>query len=230
MSKSTSKKSPSLPSRSELPTVEKSRFSLRVLRGEKPGSLFRLPAEGELTVGRTRGTLCFPTDASLSDPHALLAIRQGRLALRVLPTVGGVYRRLRGEAQIESGALFSVGCHHLRFVGKLPDVEEKIFGATHTKALYGVEELLSGGISGRRAVRPAPRLIIGSGGCDLAFSGDSSLQGRHCELSFEQKGTFLRDLGSVDGTFLRLMEEEEVLLEQGDTLRIGAQFLLIEVE
>ena len=42
------------------------------------------------------------------------------------------------------------------------------------------------------------------------------------------KGTFLRDLGSEDGTFLRLPVGEPIELEEGDCLRLGDQILVVE--
>jgi hypothetical protein len=205
----------------------KDRFGLRVLRGERPDALFLLPAEGDVAVGRAQ----FPTDEAIDAPHAIFSIFQGRLVLRVLPTIGGVYRRLRDEARIEPGALFSVGGHHLRFLGKLPMPQEKIFGAPRPKALYGVEELLSGGIAGRRIVRPTPRLTIGTSGCDfnLPRSPDAAIQERHCELAIEKEACLLRDLDSASGTFLRLAEGESFSIEAGEELRIGAQFLRVEM-
>lgn len=230
MSPDTSRMAQPTPPQPRAAPAQGASLGLRVLRGERPGALFRLGSGGDYLVGRTRGALAFPTDASLSDPHALFMAGQGWLALRVFPTRAGVYRRLIGEAQIGPGALFSVGHHHLRFLGRLPQPggEASAGRASGRRALYGVEELLRGAIAGRRAVRPAPRLIIGNGGCDLDFAGDPLVQARHCELSFEAKGTFLRDLGSADGTFLRVPDDEELLLEPGDCLRIGAQFLEVE--
>lgn len=230
MSPNTSANAPPTPSHHPATAdAQKACFGLRLLRGERPGALFRLSSGSDFLVGRTRGALCFPTDRALSDPHALFMAGQGWLALRVFPTRAGVYRQLRGEARISAGTLFSVGNHHLRFLGKLPEAADAGAGLPLAKrALYGVEELLRGAIAGRRVVRPAPRLIIGNGGCDLDFPGDPLVQARHCELSFESKGTFLRDLGSADGTYLRVPDDEELLLEAGDCLRIGAQFLQVE--
>lgn len=231
MSPDTSKKVSSAQPRAEATTPSKACLALRLLRGERTGARFLLNGGGDYLVGRTQGALNFPTDRALSDPHALFMAGQGWLAMRVFPTRAGVYRRLRGEARIEAGTLFSVGNHHLRFLGKLPEAVDTDAGngpPPGRRPLYGVEELLRGAIAGRRVVRPAPRLIIGNGGCDLDFQDDPLVQARHCELSFEPKGTFLRDLGSADGTFLRVPDDEELLLEPGDCLRIGDQFLQVE--
>lgn len=223
-------KRPSSPPRSDAPSSAKIHLCLRQLRGEHAGKTFHLPESGEFLVGRTRGALSFASDRSLDDPHALLTRDEhGRLTLRAFPTRTGVYRRLRGEALIEPGAFFSVGGHHLRFLGQLPNASGLDTRQTLTKRpIFAVEELFRGAIPGRRVVRPAPRLIVGHGGCDLDFPDDPLVQARHCELSFEAKGTFLRDLGSEDGTFLRLPVGEPIELEEGDCLRLGDQILVIE--
>ena len=210
---------------------DNARFILLVLFGEQTGRTYVMPESGSLTIGRMMHGLNFETDPAVSDPHAILSVRGGRLFIKALPSQGGVYLRIRGERPIEPGVLFSIAGHHLRYLGQLPaQSDNKLYGAPQQKALMGVEELYADGFRGGRVVRPAPRIIIGRSGCDMNFRDDRMVSERHAELSFENGSAFLRDLGSSGGTFLRLSDGKETMLAEGDRLRIGAQFLEIRVE
>jgi pSer/pThr/pTyr-binding forkhead associated (FHA) protein len=98
--------------------------------------------------------------------------------------------------------------------------------------------------SGAPAARPAPRghltlirpdgteggvhplheaeNLIGRGQGAL-FDADPYLSPRHAEFSFTPEGLMVRDLRSLNGVFIKIMQEEK--LESGDVLRIGQELL-----
>jgi ferredoxin/pSer/pThr/pTyr-binding forkhead associated (FHA) protein len=66
---------------------------------------------------------------------------------------------------------------------------------------------------------------IGRAGCDIDLPEASALADRHASISRAEEGYFLRDDGGAAGVFLRLPVARERVLESGDLLRIGRQFL-----
>jgi pSer/pThr/pTyr-binding forkhead associated (FHA) protein len=102
--------------------------------------------------------------------------------------------------------------------------------------------------SGAPAARPAPRghltlirpdgteggvhplheaeNLIGRGQGAL-FDADPYLSPRHAEFSFTAEGLMVRDLRSLNGVFIKIMQEEK--LESGDVIRIGQELLRFDV-
>lgn len=70
-------------------------------------------------------------------------------------------------------------------------------------------------------------LVIGKdSSCGLAVPGDPYLSQRHARLHRDQGLVFVEDLGSSNGTLLRI--KRPIALEPGDELVVGTTVLLIE--
>ena len=63
----------------------------------------------ETTLGRTRGDLTFKTDPYMSGEHARIVREGTTFLLRDLKSRNGVYRRIRGEAELGNGDEFFMG-------------------------------------------------------------------------------------------------------------------------
>jgi len=73
------------------------------------------------------------------------------------------------------------------------------------------------------------RFVIGrSDGCDLAIA-DSSVSGRHAEISRTDGDIKIRDVGSANGIYLNGERVEEAELFDGDVLRLGQTSIRIDV-
>ena len=68
--------------------------------------------------------------------------------------------------------------------------------------------------------------LIGRGHGSL-FDADPYLSPRHAEFSFTESGLLVRDLRSLNGVFVKLMQEEK--LDSGDVFRIGQELLRFDV-
>ena len=77
-----------------------------------------------------------------------------------------------------------------------------------------------------RTFRPGTTVRIGSdSSADLGFD-DGLVAEHHADLEIEPDGTVvLRDAGSASGTYLRLRPGLRTVLEEGDLLQVGRQFL-----
>lgn len=206
-------------------------FRVVVIRGSIPGSAFKL-ASAQVSAGRSKGLLIFPEDPFLAPVHAQFFYRDGRLFVRDEGTGSGTYVRINGPTPLPPNALFAAGNHLFRYVGCLPvqpGATPIVYGApAPSSALYAVEQILEGARPGRACARIGPIIAIGRSGCELSFPNDESLNGRHCEVVIDGGNATLRDLGSPEGTFIRLGPGVEHPLNPGDTVRMGLQLLRIE--
>ena len=71
-------------------------------------------------------------------------------------------------------------------------------------------------------------ITIGRENNDVNFPDDPFISGRHSQVSIGPEGRFtLSDLGSKNGTFVRIAEEAP--LQNGDYVFIGQQLLRVEM-
>jgi pSer/pThr/pTyr-binding forkhead associated (FHA) protein len=214
------------------------RAKLMLERGEGlDGATFRLNAE-RVTAGRTQGQVVFPDDPCLAPHHATFFYRDGLLHVRDEGSASGIYLRLRGPSvPIRPGDVFVVGDRLLRFGGPLPapppgppDGTRRLGAPRHGGASAVIEEWLEGGVCGRVFVRPGPSITIGRAGCAVNLGDDPYLSQAHAELVLEADGTArLRDLGSANGTFVRIPSRAERELHDGDGLRLGREVLRVTI-
>ncbi len=204
-----------------------------MLRGSNAGTVFRIPATPAVQAGASKGTLLFPEDPYLAPLHATFHFKDGKLFVRDEGSPSGTYVAIRGAEPLTPGSLFAAGDHLLRFAGPLPAPATSnplVYGApAPAPMLYAVEELFEGGRPGRACVRAGPSISVGRTGCDLSFPNDAFLGPRHCEVAVENGAASLRDLGSQDGTYLRLPPRAERALAAGDCVRIGLQVIRVEL-
>jgi len=214
---------------------EAAAFVLVVIAGSAKGERYSIPISGSW-VGRSRGNILFPEDIFVSGHHAALTVREGRLEVRDEGTASGVFVSIEAQEMISHGTLFSVGRRLLRYLGHLqPAVaatagEPRVYGAPLPRGqlLYGVEEILVGGRTGRAVISGEPLLSIGQMNCDLCFPQDDTVAVRHCEVAPAAGGALLRDLSAGMGTFVRIPPGSDRSLKVGDRLRVGQQVLAVE--
>jgi hypothetical protein len=200
------------------------------------GTAFPLLAS-EQGAGRTRGDIRFPGDPCLEALHASFLVRGGALRVRDEGTAGGTFVRLRGApVPLQPGDVFAVGDRLLRFGGlvpppapPLPDGTRRLGSPRPAGSVVLVEERLVGGVPGRTWMRPGPSVTLGRAGCSIDLGDDPYLSQAHAEILVEPGGARLRDLGSSNGTFLRVPPGGEVPLQDGDVVRMGREVLRVEL-
>ncbi|HEX8821881.1 MAG TPA: FHA domain-containing protein [Archangium sp.] len=216
------------------PAPAASRFGLSVIAGTARGQRFKLPTTG-CTVGRTRGAILFADDIFLSAQHATFLIKDNVLHVRDESSTSGVYVTI-GSETLTPMSFFSIGQRLFRFIGKLeapPPLAGRptVYGAPVPpgQGVFGVEEVLVGGRSGRTVVTSAPLMTLGQANCDFSYPQEEGLASRHCELSFTASGAQLRDLSGGLGTYVRIPPTVERALRPGDRVRLGQHILQVEV-
>ncbi len=212
----------------------RARLVLESGEGEEGASF---PVEGAaVEAGRSKGALRFPDDACLAPHHATFLYRSGALHVRDEGAASGVFLQLRGPAvPLRPGDQFAVGGRLLRYAGPLPpapppppDGTRRLGSPRPAGPALVVEEWLEGGAAGRVFVRGGPTVTIGRAGCAIGLGDDPTVSQSHAELLVDGAGHVrLRDLGSSNGTFVKLPPRAERELRDGDRVRIGREVLRV---
>lgn len=111
--------------------------------------------------------------------------------------------------------------------GAVPTTKQAASGAVRTRASAPRAELVlvqTDGTDGVRFEVGATAQIAGRTEGSILFPDDRLLSGRHASLVFENGGLVVDDLGSANGTFIRLSAPHA--LTGGDTILLGEQLLL----
>lgn len=171
-------------------------------------------------------------DVPLADPHAApvqarLLMRGTRLFLRPERTPNGTFLLLRQEQPLSPGVELRVGRQLLRLEERAPHTPVPAsWGSPNPGYVLQLVQLLAGGEEGDVFPLRDGDNLVGRAAGDVSFPGDGYVSSRHAVISLRGRQAMLRDLGSSNGTFLRLMEETELV--PGDLLLIGEQLVRVE--
>jgi hypothetical protein len=205
---------------------------LILIRGEGvEGLSYQLNAEQHL-VGRN-GQLVFPDDPYVSPRHANLFYRNGRLVVRDEGSLNGVYLRVRGAVEITSGDTLLAGEQVFRVDLAEPSADGPgpdgtyFYSSPKHQASFRVTQLLDNGAYGMAIRSRGAALQIGREGGDVNFPSDVFLSTTHCKVEEQGGRLTLTDLGSRNGTYVRIRTEQE--LSHGDYLFIGRKLLRVEI-
>jgi pSer/pThr/pTyr-binding forkhead associated (FHA) protein len=208
------------------------RAKLVVVRGEGvEGMSYQLVADTH-TVGRT-GHIAFTDDPFVAPKHAELYYRGNTLVIRDLGSKNGVYVRLKESVEVRAGDHVLAGDEIFRFEllaapANGPDPDGTFFSGTPSKAAsFRLVQVLEGGGDGTAVSSRDGAVVVGREGCDLNLPADPYLSTQHFRVAEINGRCVVSDLGSRNGTYLRIRDEVE--LAHGDYLFIGRNLLRVEV-
>jgi pSer/pThr/pTyr-binding forkhead associated (FHA) protein len=192
-------------------------------------------ADPQMDIGRSEGELRFD-DPHLAPRHLRIVRRGGQFLVTPLEARNGVYVRLDGPVEIADGEQFLIGKQVLRFDllaeaerNQRPAVEHGVvlFG-TPLKAPWGrLRQLTSAGTSRDLYHLTRSEVTLGREHGDIVFSDDEFLSRRHAQLQHRSGRVTLLDLGSSNGTYLRLRGAHP--LSPGEMIRLGDELLRFEL-
>jgi pSer/pThr/pTyr-binding forkhead associated (FHA) protein len=192
---------------------------------------YALPV-GTVTIGRDTGAI-FAGDSYLSPRHATFTPRAGRLMVRDESSLNGVYRKLRRDEPValNPGDVFRIGQEIVRFELLTPmqataDGVERL-GSPSKGYIGRIAMVIGRDASGNAYPVPETGLHLGRERGDVLFPEDGYVSGLHCRLASTNGQLYLTDLGSSNGTFVRLGGEAEVT--NGDVLLMGQQLFRISL-
>jgi pSer/pThr/pTyr-binding forkhead associated (FHA) protein len=198
------------------------------------GEGFPLEA-GETTVGRNHALPLFCNDPFLSPRHATFFFVRGQLFVRDEASLNGIFLRIKAEVELFHRDMFRIGQQLLRFE-EMSQVRPVVPGAGDGTTVMGSPVR---GAWGRLALvvgidtmasiwalrRPEEQLGRERG--EVVFPEDGFVSGAHCKLVTRDGRFFLRDIGSTNGSYLRI--KGEGILAQGDLILLGQQLFKIDL-
>jgi hypothetical protein len=198
----------------------------------------RYPLAGEyLIVGRSGTDIEFAEDRFLARQHARFE-RGNDGSVKVMPmdALNGVFRKADAPIDLVDGTTILVGREVLRFE-RVDAEESKVHPLVrHGVALFGspprepwgrlLAIIPSGGYRDVRHLTEK-EVVLGREEGDIVFRDDAFMSRRHAAVTWDGKKAQLTDLGSSNGTFVRL--NGPTPLKHGDHVRMGDQLLRIEL-
>jgi len=213
--------------------VQSARAKLTLIRGDgEDGVSFTLAGEEHL-AGRGDCPISFPDDPFLSPIHANFIYSQNQLLVRDESSLNGVYVRISGTAELVPGGTVLLGEQVLVVEPAtqpedVPDHDGTYYSASIARpATFEIRQQLRGGQLGW-VFRPEAEVVtIGREGNDMNFPDDPFISGRHAELRLSGGVLSVTDLGSRNGTFIRINGAR--VLKHGDYVFLGQQLLRVEI-
>ncbi|MBK7400205.1 MAG: FHA domain-containing protein [Myxococcales bacterium] len=192
---------------------------------------FNLPA-GSTTVGRDLGGV-FGGDSYLSPKHATFKVNGGKITVRDESSLNGVYLKIARDTptELKSTDIFRIGQELIRFErlqAPAPSADGVERLGSPADGIVGRLLLVTGrDTTGNAFTIPAHGIHMGRERGDVIFPEDGYVSGLHCRIAPEAGRMFLTDLGSSNGTYVRLNEEREV--HSGDVILMGQQLFRVGV-
>ncbi len=191
--------------------------------------------DDQIDIGRKQGEIRLE-DPQLAPRHARLNLTLGGAMLTPLDRRNGVYVRLRSIVELADGDHILIGRQVLRFE-VLPEHERRprpatedgvvLFGTPAPTAWGRLRQLTSSGLGRDLYHLSRSEITLGREQADLVFADDEFLSRRHAQLTILRGKPVLQDLGSSNGTYLRLRAPQVVV--PGDMIRLGDQLLRFEL-
>ena len=190
----------------------KSATLTRLLDGAVEAEQFVLHTDRVTTIGRRGSDICFADDARLVDRHAAIVPHQDGYRLRDDSSRNGVFLHLAEgrERVVAPGTVARLGRQWL------------VIGSKRNPRILAHHDA-RGRLIKQYQLSEGPQ-VIGRDAPDITLAADDgSLSRRHASVVVVGPGVFVRDLNSVNGTYLKI--EGSCVLAEGDVLHIGSQTL-----
>ncbi len=205
----------SAPAVADAPEVVTRRARLVLIQPDgSEGESFPLGA-GRTLIGRGTGGI-FSSDAYLSPEHAEFRFENDQLVVKDMESLNGVYIRIDAEVPIElfDGSVFRVGQEILRFEAPeapdpAPDGTQHA-GSPHRGFVGRISLVIGRDATGHSYPVPPHGIHLGRERGDVLFPEDGYVSGLHCRIHSEVGHVFLTDVGSSNGTFVRVSNESFV--------------------
>ena len=187
---------------------------------------------GENIIGQ-QNSPALAADRFVSPMHARIVCNRDRATIEDYGSLNGVFMRISGESvQLSDGDAFRLGgellCYssghsNQNLFARKDDEETEFLGGPEPEC-WGYLRVILGPFSEGDVYRlNTPDFIIGRKQGNVLFSQDGFVSGTHCKISHNDKGTFLSDLNSSNGTFIKL--NETVTVKTETFLLLGNQLL-----
>jgi len=207
--------------------------SIRVVRADGgPESVVRMSRD-TLTCGQhAQADLRLPDDPFVMPEQARFFFSGIRLAVEDVGGANGVFVRLRQERELPTGGELRLGRQRL-VLEPIPAAAvgpggAQIWGSPDASYRLRLVQLLEGGMRGGAYPLKEGDNLLGREQGDITFPTDGFVSGRHAVLTVRKDQLVVRDVGSSNGTFIRLTGP--TFVDNGDHFLMGRQLLRVEIQ
>lgn len=186
--------------------------------------------EGENMLGRDHGAI-FENDGYLSPKHAELVVNAAGAVIHDLDSLNGVFMRMTEEEEITPGQIIRIGQELLRFdliepPAPLEDGTE-IMGSPNPGYWGKLTVIIGKDVDGSAFPLLGDSVTLGRERGDINFPDDGYVSGLHARVSTRNGKVYLADLGSSNGTFIRVNGQRQ--LEDGSFVLLGQQLFRLNL-
>jgi pSer/pThr/pTyr-binding forkhead associated (FHA) protein len=195
---------------------------------------------GGVSIGRTNCQINYPDDPRLSDRHALLTNREGKLFLEDFGSVSGTFIKQRQDSELIPGDVFLLGQDLFRFTTQSLDEAETSSPTEGTVVWTAPPKLQRGPVTAKlehimltgevieEFRLEKPETTLGRTNANLVFKDDHYMSGTHARIVAQPGRFILQDLRSRNGVFRRVRNEIE--LQGGDEFFLGEHLFRVEIK
>ncbi len=184
--------------------------------------------EGVNLLGRGSGPL-FDADSYLSPVHVRIEVgtgkNEGSFLVRDAGSLNGVFVKTTEEEALVPGSVFRIGQELLRLDAVRPPrlLEDgtEVMGSPNPGYWGRLALIIGRDQEGSCFPLFGDAVVLGRERGDILFSEDGYVSGTHARLSIRQGVTYLQDLASSNGTFIKLTSERVV--PPGTHMLLGQQ-------
>ncbi|MCA9603331.1 MAG: FHA domain-containing protein [Polyangiales bacterium] len=185
---------------------------------------------GTTKVGRNAGGV-FANDAYLSPDHATFTFDGDSLSVTDNGSLNGVYWRIEPEAPVtlDDGTVFRIGQEIVRFSHLAAPKSAKgvdVMGSPNPGFLGRIALITGRDSTGNAYCIPADGFHLGRERGDIIFPDDGYVSGLHCRIHREGSKVAITDVGSSNGTFVRV--KGKLKLTSGMLVLMGQQLFRVE--
>lgn len=194
-------------------TAKRAHLSMTLIRpdGSEGGTHDLQPGENKL--GRNFGPV-FENDGYLSPVHAVLDILGTQAVIRDLDSLNGVFVKMTGEEELHSGQIIRIGQELLRYETILtpePSANGTELMGSPNPGFWGKLTVIIGrGATGAAFPLLGDSVTLGRERGEINFPDDGYVSGLHARITLRDSRVILADLGSSNGTFIKVNGERTI--------------------
>lgn len=207
---------------------------LRVLKDGSIGDQYKLK-DDKLEVGRLRGDVQFPEDEKMAPSHARFSVEKDQLFIEDISGVSSVFIGLIATYTMRDSDIIRMGEQLFRFREKVEAVANAAArGTTITDLSAAMDEPVAELIfvgpdfldTPARLPLNEEEISFGRSRGTYVFPEDPFMSRAHCKIYHRGEDFFVEDLGSRNGTFIKVRGKAPV--PNGATVLVGSQVFKLE--
>ncbi len=172
--------------------------------------------QGENKIGRNFGSL-FETDGYLSPVHAEIIVNGATATVRDLDSLNGVFVKMTEAEELHPTQILRLGQELLRFdIIQPPEAVAdgtEVMGSPNPGFWGKLTVIIGREVDGACFPLLGEEITLGRERGEINFPDDGYVSGLHARVAARDGRVFLEDLGSSNGTFMKVQGERGLINE-----------------